>query len=361
MEHERLARLRKTVAFLCAPECGGRAAGSPEGARARAYIEAEFQRLGLEPAGEEDYVQRVPGSGGANLIAKLPGHGVQAERAILVAAHYDHLGWAKEGVAFWGADDNAAAIAILLDTAFALSRARHLLSRQVIFCAFDAEEPPFFLTRAMGSMYFTQHPTVPLEKIDMMVCMDLMGHALGGSGLPDSVRKTLFVLGAEHSARTAELVELAGQGLADLHPRRMASDVIPALSDYHAFELEEVPFLFLTNGRWAHYHQVTDTPEKLDYEKMLVSADFLRRLVLELSNRGERQIPYLSDQRDELGTLSSLLELANALGDHHPSARKMLPAIEALLKEAREGGALGQTDQRRISQLVFALEALLLG
>lgn len=360
-QRERLARLRKTVAFLCSPECGGRATGSPEGGRARDFIEARFQEAGLEPAGEEGFRQRVPSCGGVNLLGKLPGQGERRERAVLVAAHYDHLGWAKRGVAFWGADDNAAAVAILLDVAEMLGQSRHLLGRQVVFCAFDAEEPPFFLTEQMGSRYFTRHPTVPLENIDMMVCMDLMGHAVGGPSLPESVRNTLFVLGAERSERTAELVGRAALGIEGLHPRRLASDVIPALSDYHAFELEEVPFLFLTNGRWVHYHQVTDTPDKLDYDKMRVSADFLSKLMLELSNRGEPRIAYRATHRDDASTLGSLWDLANVLAHHHVQAKQLLPVIEAMLVQAKRGATMNGGEQRRIAQLVFALEAMLLG
>lgn len=346
---------------MCAAECGGRAVGSPEGARARGYIRAAFEGLGLEPAGEQGFLQPIPAVQGVNVLGKLPGQGALADRAILVAAHYDHLGWARPGVAFWGADDNAAAVAILLDVARSLASARHLLSRQVVFCAFDAEEPPFFLTERMGSRYFTKHPTVPLEKIDMMVCMDLMGHALGGPELPDSVKKTVFVLGAERSPRTAELVKRASKGLAGLHPRRLASEVIPALSDYHAFELEEVPFLFLTNGRGAHYHQVTDTPDRLDFDKMLRSADFLHALVLELSNRGEPRVDYLAGGQDDLGTLETLSEVAAALSSLRVPAQRLLPGIDALLQAARTGEPLGESNRRRVSQLVFALEAALAG
>lgn len=358
---ERLEQLREVVTFLCSPECGGRAAGSPEGARARTYLEAAFELIGLEPAGEQGFRQPVPTVGGVNIIGKLPGQGPLAERAVLVAAHYDHLGWARPGVAFWGADDNAAAVAILLDTARALAASRTSLTRQVVFCAFDAEEPPFFLTELMGSRYFTRHPTVPLDRIDMMVCMDLMGHALGSEDLPESVRKTLFVLGAEHSPRTAELVRRASVGLSGLEPRRLASGLIPALSDYHAFQLEEVPFLFLTNGRGAHYHRVTDTPEKLDYEKMLRSADFLRRLVLELSNLDDPRIAYLPAGHDDRGSLESLREVALALAPQAPPARRLLPAIEALLTATRTGDGLSAADRRRVAQLVFAMEGLLSG
>ena len=47
----------------------------------------------------------------------------------------------------------------------------------------------------MGSEHFARHPTVPLTSVDLMVCMDLVGHALGPAGLPEEVRQ----LGSEEA------------------------------------------------------------------------------------------------------------------------------------------------------------------
>ena len=72
------------------------------------------------------------------------------------------------------------------------------------------------------------------------------------------VRQSLFALGAERSAGTSALVD----ALADAEPgvvvRRADAEVIPPLSDHWAFWQRQVPFLFLTCGRWQHYHQPSD-------------------------------------------------------------------------------------------------------
>lgn len=65
-----------------------------------------FREAGLEPM-----EQPVPGCGGANILASLRG---EQERWVLVAAHYDHLG-RSGGHTFHGADDNAAAVAIMTE------------------------------------------------------------------------------------------------------------------------------------------------------------------------------------------------------------------------------------------------------
>src|SRR5262249_41004397 len=145
---------------------------------------------GLDPL-----VQTVPGCQGANVLATFPG---RSDRWVLVAAHYDHLG-TQEGLVYRGADDNAAAVAILVDVANAIARSRPE-GRGVLFAACDAEEPPYFLSEAMGSVQFASQPIVPLDSIDLMICMDLVGHSLGPEGLPADVRDTVFALGSERSA-----------------------------------------------------------------------------------------------------------------------------------------------------------------
>ncbi|HYH95034.1 M28 family peptidase, partial [Hyalangium sp.] len=72
-----------------------------------------FREAGLEPV-----EQPVPGCDGANILAPLRG---EQDRWVLVGAHYDHLGHVG-GHTYHGADDNAAAVAILLEVARALRR-----------------------------------------------------------------------------------------------------------------------------------------------------------------------------------------------------------------------------------------------
>src|SRR5687767_8342434 len=156
--------MRALVEALCSDRCNGRAAGSPGGALARALVEEAFAEAGYTTERQE-----VPVIGGANVLARLPG---TIPRWVLVAAHYDHVG-ADGGAIYRGADDNAAAVAILVEAARAL-KASPPSGRGVLFAAFDAEEPPNFLSSTMGSQHFVEHPVVPLASIDLMVCMDLV-------------------------------------------------------------------------------------------------------------------------------------------------------------------------------------------
>lgn len=55
------------------------------------------------------------------------------------------------------------------------------------------------------------------------------------------------------------------------------------VSDHHVFRINRRPYLFLTCGRWAHYHRASDTPEKLNYQKMAATAGYLTELSVSLA------------------------------------------------------------------------------
>jgi len=347
------ARIESLVRFLCSPQCAGRAPDSPEGRAARARIVEEFTAIGAVPGGSDGYLQPVPRCG-ANVLAEIPGRGPLAERTVVVAAHYDHLGKVHGGQAYWGADDNAAAVAILVEVGRKLID-EALPGRRVILAAYDGEEQPHFLHGTMGSMYHVAHPTAPLASIDMMVCMDLCGHAIGPAGLPASVRDSLFVLGAELSDGTAALVDAAARPHGVL-PRRIDLDLLPPLSDYYGFRKAGVPVLFLTCGRWEHYHQITDTPDRLDYRKIVATVDYLADLTRRLRER-PGPVRLHTNARDDAATIATLRALATALAPHAPPAAQAARQLSALAAAA----PLTPAHREQLSAMVHALEHALAG
>ncbi len=350
-------RIERLVRLLCSPACAGRLPSSAEGIAARNLIVEEFAGVGLVPLGNDGFVQPVPRCG-ANVLGMIPGSGPKSDRAVLVAAHYDHLGHGDDGAVYWGADDNAAAVAIMVEVTRQLQERRDQLDRSVIFAAFDGEEQPHFMQETMGSMYYVEHPPHPIDRLDLMVCMDLVGHALGPEGLPAAIRNSLFVMGSELSEGTAAMVDAVSREHTDVTARPMGLDVVPPLSDYHAFREAAVPVLFLTCGRWEHYHQPTDTPDRLDYPKMTATAHWLRDLTLAAANRPEPEVAFHPDGRDDATTLRTLIEMGRALAPHQPTVSSLLPMVEALAAKA-DAGPLSSAEARSVSQLVAGLESLL--
>ncbi len=339
--------LRAFIESLCSEQCAGRAPGSTGGQKARALVVDAFRGAGLEPV-----EQPVPGCSGANVLAPLRG---EQDRWVLVAAHYDHLGRSGRHT-YHGADDNAAAVGILLEVARALKQ-KPPKGRSVLFAAFDGEEPPYFLTEGMGSEHYARHPTVPLSHIDLMVCMDLVGHAVGPDGAPDEVRQSVFALGAERSEGTGALVDRLAHAEPGVVIRRFDGETVPPLSDYWGFWRREVPFLFLTNGRWRHYHTPEDTPDKLDYAKIAATARWLERLVRETCARPEPSVRFLPGVRDDASTLRSIVSLTRALEPLSPMAATARATAEKLLTRCDSAGRIPDRERIAVQMLVGQLES----
>jgi hypothetical protein len=226
----------------------------------------------------------------------------------------------------------------------------------VLFAAFDAEEPPHFLQNTMGSQEWVRRPTVPLDRVDLMICMDLVGHAFGPAGTPDDVRQTLFALGAERSRGTAAHVDALARQVPGVIVRRADAEIIPPLSDYDAFWRKEIPFLFLSCAHGRHYHTPQDTPAWLDWGKMAATARWLERFVRETCARPEPSIAWLPGVRDDASTLRSLVELARSLADVEPRALEGLAAASALLASCGKDGRLPESRRPQMMMLAQMLE-----
>ncbi|HVT58293.1 MAG TPA: M28 family peptidase [Thermoanaerobaculia bacterium] len=176
--------------------------------------------------------------------------------ALLVGAHYDHLGLGGPGSLdpdshqpHHGADDNASGIAALLETARLLAGERARLRRDVYLVAFSGEEEGL-----LGSTAFTRRPPggLRLGELVAMLNMDMVGR------LRDN---RLSVLGAESAAEWSALVPpacararigcaLGGDGYGP--------------SDQSSFYAAGVPVLHLFTGSHDDYHKPSDTADKIN-------------------------------------------------------------------------------------------------
>lgn len=340
---------RALVEGLCSDACAGRQAGTPGGALARRMIVDALRGAGLDPM-----EQPAPACGGANVVATIPG---DIDRWVLVGAHYDHLG-ARNGAVFRGADDNAAAVGALTAAARRWAQKRPD-GRGVIVVAFDGEEPPFYATGAMGSQHFAAHPTVPLDRIDLMVALELLGHGIGGDGLPDEVRRSMFVLGSERSAGTSARVDAMARAVDGVIARRLDAEVIPPLSDHLAFWEAGVPFVLLTGSRSAVYHTPRDTPDRLDWPRVDAVSRWLDAFVRDQCARDDARVAFVRDGRDDASTLDAMRAVLEPLLGRSPAVPFALRQVKALRDRCDRAGRLGDGDHARVGELVAAIESAL--
>ena len=182
----------------------------------------------------------------ANVIGILPGTDpALASEAVVIGAHYDHLG-RTDGVVYPGADDNASGTAVVLGLARAFAAAGGA-DRTLVFALFGAEE-----LGLIGSRHYVDHPAVPLDRTVAMVNFDMVGRLSG---------RTLSVGGGDSGNRLRALVTAAAQ-LERLAPDVHGSPYGP--SDHARFYAAGVPVLFFYTGAHSDYHRPSDTADKID-------------------------------------------------------------------------------------------------
>lgn len=258
------ARILEHVRALSADEMEGRGTGTPGGERAARHIAAAFAQAGLQPGGDGGgYFQVFPAGTtlgtAANVVGLLPG--TDPGRAVVVGAHYDHLGRrASDGAIYPGADDNASGTAVLLALARAIAEAGGV-PRTLVFAAFAGEE-----LGLLGSTRYVRQPPVPLERTALMINLDMVGRLREGR---------LHVGGVDSARGLRPLVEQAAAGLGlDL---RLRGDPW-APSDHTSFYAAGVPVVFLSTGVHADYHRPGDTWDRVNASGLATVTAFAARL-----------------------------------------------------------------------------------
>ena len=191
----------------------------------------------------------------ANVVGILRGTDPNA-KAIVLGAHYDHLGRGNEsslapsqiGQIHNGADDNASGTSGLIELARVLS-AGPRFKRTLIFAAFSGEE-----LGLLGSKHMVEEPPIPLDQVDAMLNMDMIGRPKGHK---------VLVGGVGTSPVFPALLDHAGQGRA---LKIEASKGVESASDHEEFYQKGVPVLFFFSGLHEDYHKPTDDWEKIDKE-----------------------------------------------------------------------------------------------
>ena len=288
--------VRAIVKRLAGQVFRGRDNNTPESDRAQRLLIRKLSRLGsgLNTAASGDDAFRQPfeqsGQIGTNLLAVIRGRELPDEY-VIVGAHYDHLDSrslasgrcsianAPGGAICPGATDNAAGVGVVLGVGRALTQLSQPPRRSVILALWDAEEDGL-----LGSLYYVNHPLVPLAKTIAYVNMDIQGADL----LP-TLRDISFAVGAE----------TGGSALGAFVSQAVAAEKLETLpvsfifgqlrSDYANFVLRgRVPTVFFSDSTGGCYHTTGDTFDVVDTRKLATQSRIAFRLTLRSPRRRRR-------------------------------------------------------------------------
>ena len=272
-------RLRSHV-YRLAGEIGERNFTKPEALKAaEEYIRAELDASGYEVAA---YPYTARGVESANLEVTCRGSR-RPDELILVGAHYDSVIGAP------GADDNASAVAALLELARRW-RDREP-ARSVRFVAFTNEEPPLFFSREQGSRVYARAARRRGDDILLMISLEMLGFYRDEPGsqsyppffrwfFPDRGNFIALVSNFRSRWLMRRFARHFRDGCAFPLEHVATFAWIPgvAWSDHLSFWFKGYRALMVTDTaffRNPHYHAATDTPETLDYERLAIVTEGL--------------------------------------------------------------------------------------
>jgi hypothetical protein len=319
--------LRQRLTAFAHDTMMGRAAGTAWNERATAYVAAQFGALGVEPAGEGGtYFQIVPrisprdtaapGAAARNVVGIIRGSDpALSGEFVSITAHNDHIGFNRRPVdhdslrafnavirplgadsrphpasadealrirrildslrashpprldsIYNGADDDGSGTIALIEIAQAFARTGRRPRRSILLVSHTAEERGL-----LGSAWFTDHPTVPLDSIVAEIDVDMIGRG-SASDRPNGGPTYLEVVGLRRLSREfGDWLEASNarepvpfvfnyEYDAPGHP-----DQYYCRADHYNYARYGIPSVSLSRGSHRDYHQVTDEAQYIDY------------------------------------------------------------------------------------------------
>jgi hypothetical protein len=329
-----------------------------------------------------------------NVVGILPGTDPKLKNeAIVIGAHYDHLGRGgegslapREGEIHHGADDNASGTAGMLELAriFSAQKPR----RTIVFIAFSGEEEGL-----IGSNYYVNHPVVPLANTVAMINMDMIGRQVekklivGGVGTAQDWRAMIDAKNVVPTA-TASL-NVPGVGSANLAvnlPVNVNVNGQPVVaapgknfeltlnedgfgpSDHSSFYAKQVPVLFFWTGTHNDYHKPSDTYEKINYEGEARILSFVAGIVRDI-DRSDARPKFTVAKSDSQGRSTGFRVYLGTIPNYADSndglmldgVREESPAAKAGLKAGDKVVKMAGRDVKNVYDYTQALSEMKAG
>lgn len=250
------------------------------------FIEDSFSHAGLRTRRD---TFELDGRACHNIEAEIPG--IRRE-IIVIGAHYDSVFGAP------GANDNGSGVAAML--ALARRFAGKTTGETLRFVAFANEEPPYFQTEQMGSLVYARRCKARGDQISAMISLETIGYfsdaprsqTYPSVGIRPFYPSTGNFIGFVGNIRSRALLHRAIRLFR--HQAKLPSEggALPSFlpgvgwSDQWAFWQCGYPGFMVTDTapfRYPHYHEATDTPDKLDYDRFALVVSGMEKTIFELA------------------------------------------------------------------------------
>jgi len=223
----------------------------------------------------------------SNVLAYVEGTD-KSDEWLIITSHYDHLG--KRGdVIYYGADDDGSGTVGVLEIAEAFVKAKAAGNgprRNVLFMTVSGEEKGLW-----GSEYFSEHPTVPMDKVTADLNIDMIGRTDTERTTGDTLNYVYVVGDDKLSTDLKPISEAMNNKYTKMTLDYKFNDPndknrIYYRSDHFNFARKGVPIIFYYDGMLqSDYHKPTDTPDKINYPLLAKRAQLVFHTAWEMANR----------------------------------------------------------------------------
>jgi len=213
---------------------------------------------------------------------------------VIYMAHIDHLGTDGQGGVFNGADDNASGSVALLEMAEAFLKEKKTPARSIGFLWVSGEEIGLY-----GSGYYASNPVIPLNQTVAAINLDMVGRKRTDEDNADKSGQITVLAGDSirviGGLQSKVLMEINKTSMNEMnvsgdyhynnreHPARYFFR-----SDHISFAQKDIPVLSYSTGTHVDYHKITDTVDKIDFEKFQHITRFVFKVGFNVANyKGE--------------------------------------------------------------------------
>jgi hypothetical protein len=259
--------------------------------KAARYIEATLASYGYS-VGRQEFV--ADGRTVRNIDVMIePFADITDPEVIVVGAHYDSV------VGSPGANDNGSGVAAVIELARLLRDLTGVGERRIRLVLFVNEEPPYFKTEDMGSLHYARALAERKEKVVAMYSLETIGFYTSASAsqrypapfsliFPDRGDFVAFVGTPYSRALVWETIRSFRSHTPFPSIGGVAPDIVPGIdwSDHWAFAQFDFPAMMVTDTapfRYPHYHQLTDTPDKIDIESLARVVKGMERVIRDMT------------------------------------------------------------------------------
>jgi hypothetical protein len=255
------------------------------------YIEATLTSLGYAVGRQEFFADGKPVR---NIDVMIEAAGQSADpEVIVVGAHYDSVFGSP------GANDNGSGVAAVIELARLLRDLDGVGAKRIRLAFFVNEEPPYFMTEAMGSLHYGRALARHRERVVAMYSLETIGFYSSEPGsqvypapfsliFPDRGNFIAFVGMMGSRALLRETMRSFRSHTSFPTIGGVAPRFVPGIawSDHWAFAEQGFQAVMITDTalfRYPHYHRPSDTPDKVDTEKVARVVKGMERVIRDFS------------------------------------------------------------------------------